>query len=116
MKLGQMKLAFSVRASLIGLGAIASSASLAQSGWFWQNPLPQGNPLMAVSFVDANTGTAVGPDGTILRTTDGGSTSTLSSIGTTNPLLGLSFVDANTGTEAGAYATNRPTTERGVTR
>src|SRR6266849_268151 len=58
-------------------GSDASSASLAQSGWFWQNPLPQGNPLMAVSFVDANTGTAVGEYGTILRTTDGGATWTL---------------------------------------
>lgn len=30
------------------------------------------NELWAVSFVDANTGTAVGEGGTILRTTDGG--------------------------------------------
>ena len=30
------------------------------SGWFWQNPLPQGNWLNDVSFTDANTGTAVG--------------------------------------------------------
>ena len=44
----------------------------AQSGWFWQNPLPQGNDLLAVSFTDANTGTAVGSGGTILRTTNGG--------------------------------------------
>jgi hypothetical protein len=94
MKLGQMKLAFSIRASLISLGAIASSASLAQSGWFWQNPLPQGNPLIAVSFVDANTGTAVGEYGTILRTTDGGATWTLQTSGTTTiGLLGVSFVD-----------------------
>ncbi|MFQ5512269.1 MAG: hypothetical protein ACE5EO_10505 [Candidatus Krumholzibacteriia bacterium] len=42
------------------------------SGWFWQNPRPQGNNLLAVSFTDANTGTAVGELGTIVRTTDGG--------------------------------------------
>lgn len=29
------------------------------SGWFWQNPLPQGNTLFGVSFIDATTGTAV---------------------------------------------------------
>jgi hypothetical protein len=40
--------------------------------WVWQNPLPQGNHLFAVSFVDANNGTAVGWSGTIVRTTDGG--------------------------------------------
>lgn len=32
------------------------------------------NALLGVSFVDANTGTAVGVRGTILRTTDGGTT------------------------------------------
>jgi photosystem II stability/assembly factor-like uncharacterized protein len=46
--------------------------SLAQQGWFWQNPLPQGNPLYGVSFTDANNGTAVGEAGTILRKTNGG--------------------------------------------
>ena len=39
-----------------------------QSGWYWQDPLPQGNTLLGVSFNDANTGTAVGDYGTILRT------------------------------------------------
>src|SRR5260370_919497 len=110
MKLGQMKLAFSIRASLIGLGAIASSASLAQSGWFWQNPLPQGNTLRAVSFVDANTGTAVGDAGagvvvgdgaTIRRATDGGATWTPQTSGTTGGLDAVSFVDANTGAAVG---------------
>ena len=41
------------------------------SGWFWQNPLPQGHTLNGVSFADANNGTAVGVGGTILRTTEG---------------------------------------------
>ena len=35
--------------------------------WFWQNPLPQGNNLNAVEFVDANTAWAVGDAGTILN-------------------------------------------------
>ena len=46
----------------------------AQLDFEWQNPLPQGNGLRSVSFTDANTGTAVGYLGTILRTTDGGET------------------------------------------
>lgn len=41
-------------------------------GWRWQNPLPQGNDLNGVDFLDADTGWAVGRNGTILRTTDGG--------------------------------------------
>src|SRR5258708_22366735 len=122
MKLGQMKLAFSIRASLIGLGAIASSASLAQSGWCCQTPLPQGTTLRAVCFVDATTGTAVGDYGTILRTTDGGATWTLQTSGTTSiGLSGVSFVDANTGTAVGApypvgsFATILRTTDGGAT-
>ncbi|HPS65578.1 MAG TPA: hypothetical protein PK447_08390, partial [Ignavibacteria bacterium] len=40
--------------------------------WVWQNPLPQGNTLDAVSFVNANTGYATGAYGTIMKTTNGG--------------------------------------------
>jgi hypothetical protein len=46
--------------------------TFAQSGWFLQNPLAQGNQLWGVCFTDANTGTAVGEGGTILRTTTAG--------------------------------------------
>lgn len=41
--------------------------------WVWQNPLPQGNNLKCVKFIDANTGYAVS-DVSILKTTDGGNT------------------------------------------
>ena len=45
-----------------------------QSGWFWQNPLPQENTLHSIHFTDANNGWAVGDNGTILHTTNGGVT------------------------------------------
>jgi photosystem II stability/assembly factor-like uncharacterized protein len=61
--------------------------------------------LLAVSFVDANIGTAVGDSGTILRTSDGGDSWTLQSSGTHAALLGVSFVDANTGTAVGSGGT-----------
>src|SRR5260370_23559054 len=62
--------------------------------------------LRGVSFVDANTGTAVGGSRTlppftpavILRTTDGGATWTSQQSGTSFPLNAVSFVDANTRT------------------
>src|SRR5712692_1350425 len=98
MKLIRMKLSFSLCASLIVLGVIPSSVSLAQSGWFWQNPRPQGNRLNAVSAFGSDTVTAVGELGTIVRTTDGGTTWTAQTSGTTNYLIGVFFVDANTGT------------------
>ncbi|MCB0727481.1 MAG: T9SS type A sorting domain-containing protein [Ignavibacteriae bacterium] len=43
-----------------------------QTNWVWQNPLPQGNDLNAVKFIDVNTGWAVGDKGTILKTINGG--------------------------------------------
>ena len=43
--------------------------------------------LSGVSFTDANTGTAVGDHGTILRTTNGGASWTAQSSGTTNWLM-----------------------------
>ena len=50
----------------------------ANGGQQWSSqPSVTFNYLYGVSFTDANTGTAVGyenPDGTILRTTDGGNT------------------------------------------
>ncbi|HJU53551.1 MAG TPA: YCF48-related protein, partial [Pyrinomonadaceae bacterium] len=42
-------------------------------GWQWQNPRPQGNPIHAIRFAaDKKHGLAVGADGSILRTDDGG--------------------------------------------
>src|SRR5688572_25113328 len=50
-----------------GVGAQAERA------WVWQNPLPQGNAIYAVRFAaDKRTGWAVGADGVILHTEDGG--------------------------------------------
>ena len=42
-------------------------------GWEWQNPLPQGNAISAIRFAgDKLHGWAVGADGVILYTSDGG--------------------------------------------
>jgi hypothetical protein len=44
----------------------------AQYGWFWQNPLPQGNFLTDITFVDSLNGWSAGFLGTILKTSNGG--------------------------------------------
>jgi photosystem II stability/assembly factor-like uncharacterized protein len=72
----------------------------ANSGWEWQNPLPTANDLYAVSYVDANTGWAVG-SATILKTTDGG-VSWFFQTSVTSYLNGIYFSDTQTGT-AGRY-------------
>src|SRR5262245_17499926 len=85
-----------------------SAAIKAPSGsarWFWQRPLPQGNPLYAVSFADANTEIAVGEDATILRTTDGGAHWTIKTSGYEGAgveLFGVSFSDASNGAAVGS--------------
>ncbi|MCH8141637.1 MAG: hypothetical protein IH908_08590, partial [Proteobacteria bacterium] len=70
------------------------------SGWTLQ---PSGitNELEGIFLTDANKGIAVGGDGTILRTTDGGKIWTSQSSGTTNWLLDVCFTDTETGTVVG---------------
>jgi photosystem II stability/assembly factor-like uncharacterized protein len=83
--------------------------------WQWQNPLPQGNTLNGVSFVDVNTGTAVGALGTILRTTNGGSDWVFQASGIKTELFGVSFPDANNGTAVGNLGNIVRTTDGGQT-
>jgi len=42
------------------------------SQWIWQNPHPVGSNLQSCFFTTSNTGYAVGWDGTIIKTTNGG--------------------------------------------
>jgi photosystem II stability/assembly factor-like uncharacterized protein len=61
-------------ALLVALPALApASVQVGSSGWQWGNPLPQGNTLRSISFAGAN-GYAAGDFGTLLRTSDGGTT------------------------------------------
>lgn len=101
-------------AVLLLLTASATESARAQSGWYWQNPLPQGNWLHTATSIGPTTLVAVGDFGTIIRTDDGGATWTLQSSGTTNSLLGVSFVDANTGIAVGDSGTILRTDDGGA--
>jgi hypothetical protein len=68
----------------------------ADSGWIWQNPLPQGNDLWKTAAVTSNVVVAVGLAGTILRTSDGGATWTAQSSGTNVGLDSIFCTDVNT--------------------
>jgi photosystem II stability/assembly factor-like uncharacterized protein len=49
--------------------------SVSQAGamtYYWGNPKPQGNSIRAIAMIDAQAGVAVGVKGTVLRTTDAG--------------------------------------------
>jgi len=73
----------------------------AQSGWYWQNPLPQGNDLYDISFVGTSRGWAVGDHGYILHSDDGGLNWTQQNSTTTNELHAVYFINSNTGWAVG---------------
>jgi photosystem II stability/assembly factor-like uncharacterized protein len=95
-------------------GAAPVTVTATGTGWILQTSGTT-NGLTGVSFVDANTGTAVGDNGTILHTSDGGSTWTAQTSGTTNNLFAVSFADASSGTAVGDNGTILHTTDGGRT-
>ncbi len=54
-----------------GASAAGAPVSVEQSGWLWSNPTPQGETLNDLAFDEAR-GYAVGQNGTVLRSDDGG--------------------------------------------
>lgn len=70
------------------------SSVFAQHTWLLQDTPTQEN-LNGVDFITDNTGIAVGDNGTILRTTDGGLNWEQIAISYTNNLNGLAFSDLN---------------------
>ncbi len=80
---------------LISLTLI-TQLNFSQSGWFWQNPLPQGNDLYGLEMFDANTGFCYNYDN-ILKTTNSGENWQVLYTGYATNLSGLSMVDANLG-------------------
>ena len=73
------------------------SPLLATCQWNWMNPLPQGNDLKDIRFLDPSTGYAVGDGGTILKTLDGGFTWNRLVSGTIYDLTSVFFVNSNVG-------------------
>jgi len=68
-----------------------------QIQWTWKNPLPQGNFLKDVHFIDSTNGIAVGERGTIIRTTDGGQSWTISHNTAIVDYASVDYSSANTG-------------------
>src|SRR5690242_7020017 len=76
---------------------IGMAQTFSDSGWVLQNPLPTPTLLHGLAVLDNKNAVAVGEAGTILRTTDAGTTWTGVTSGTTNTLYAVAFTDANTG-------------------
>jgi photosystem II stability/assembly factor-like uncharacterized protein len=90
--------AIALAATVVGLLAAAGASaqvSVGHSGWFWGDPRPQGEPLIDVSFA-GGIGYTVGRSGTVLRSTDGGSTWTGLATGLSADLSHVDAVSATT--------------------
>jgi len=73
----------------------------AQSQWTWQNPLPQGNSLLNLYFINQDIGYFVGTCGTIVKTADGGESWNLQESGTNLNLTSIHFYSNNIGFACG---------------
>jgi photosystem II stability/assembly factor-like uncharacterized protein len=83
-----------------------ASVQVGSSGWQWGNPLPQGNTLHAMSFAGAS-GYAAGDFGTLLHTTDGGTTWSGLLSGTFTDLTEVQAIDADSVFAAGGCVARR---------
>ena len=92
-----------------GLPAAAAHANVqvGTSGWQWGNPQPQGNTLNDMDFGAGGVGYAAGAGGTLLKTTDGGSSWTGLRSGTTTDLLQVQAVAPNTVIAGGGCVARR---------
>ena len=92
---------------------IWGQTAFTQQDWFWSNPKPQGNNLLAVQFLNENTGYAVGDFGTIIVTNDGGNTWSSQTSGTSYSLRAIHFLDQNNGYVVGDSGTILKTSDAG---
>lgn len=99
---------------LAGFAPQRLAAAAAGERWVWQNPLPQGNDLNSVFFVDGQTGWAVGKSGAFIKTVDGGVNWAVQSSGTDAYLASVAFVDARRGWAVGGWGVAPGREARGV--
>ena len=88
--------------------------SFSQSTWFWQQPVPTGNQLLAVKYVNPNTGFTAGSIGTMLKTTNKGANWFALNSGVNVDLYSLCFRNENTGYAGGVNGTILKTTNGGA--
>lgn len=73
------------------------------SQWHWQNPLPQGNSLLNLYFINQDTGYFVGTSGTIVKTTNAGESWILQKSNTRQNLTSVHFCSDQVGYICGGY-------------
>lgn len=89
--------------------------SLSAQIWTPINGLPSNAALKAVHFTSVSYGWVAGENGTIMKTTDGGSTWNISNSGTSQTLRAIFFVDSTYGWACGDQGTLIATSDSGAT-
>jgi photosystem II stability/assembly factor-like uncharacterized protein len=110
-------LGFAIVCGLLAILPAPPAGALVRSGagpWVWENPLPQGNTLNDICFTSPTVGWAVGDNGVIMSTADGGAHWITSCRGSAN-LHAVFFVDAQHGWIGGHAGTMLRTTDGGAT-
>ncbi len=103
-----------MKISFITILLLMTSVSLAQSSWFWQNPTPQGYDIKSVTFINSQTGIAVGNYGAILRSENGGESWNSVSVGYSNDFLCVRHLSGATAFVTGSNGILLRTTTGGV--
>ncbi len=83
--------------------------------WYWQNPEPQGNTLLAIETVGDTDVWAAGAPGVVLHSDNGGAVWDAQDPQTLTTLRGLDFVNSNIGWVVGDSGVVRTTTDGGAT-
>ncbi len=81
---------------LISIFSIVNCKLVSQNGWIWLSPLPQGNSLSNVSYIDSRTIYVSGTLGTLMKSNDGGNSFVVVPTGTRES-LGAIFINELTG-------------------
>lgn len=102
-----------VRRRAIVQGAACSGGE--GKGWCWQRPLPVGNRINDLHFVDARLGWAVGEAGQVLKTVDGGLNWQAQWVPSDANLTQVRFANAMSGWALGAGSTILRTDDGGAT-
>ena len=97
----------------IVLFTILFVTTIAQQGWFCQNPLPQGNRWIKLILLFQQPAGPWEIAVQIIKTTNGGESWVSQLSGTTNNLFEVSFTDADIGTAVGYEGTILRTTDGG---
>jgi photosystem II stability/assembly factor-like uncharacterized protein len=99
-------LVLALATTLAAPSSAGAAVSVGHSGWFWGNPLPQGNTIRALDFAGGR-GYAAGEFGTLLRSGDGGNTWTGIATGITSDLTKVDVVDSDTVVIGGGCSARR---------